>query len=934
MLEQLAKRYDVRSFGIVAVVLVGFLVAWGLYPKPRQKAANDGVTEIVYWTHPAFMEAIRPAVEEFERRNPKYRVLLGTATVRDISGDPTRFLLGVAGDVPPDVIFFDRLAIVEWASRGAFADLTPMVEKEKEVADGIHRENFFPSAYEEPVYKGRIYAIASDADTRGLYYREDALVRGGFVYKSSDPEVAAGTVAVGDARPPKSWEELCRKLIHADGQVEGDGSVKLANHVRRPAVNENLPVGAPINLDAAGVRSGDIVAVVRGTAVFRGRIGEITGADSFRIDFSREQARGLDAVPAGNRGTSEIKIFSQDGYIPKLTRFDPESGLMTEAGFIPFYGNSWLYLYGWLNGAEYMSADGTRVQLDSPEVVGALQWLTDIHDSMGGAEKVNVFQYGASSGGTEPFLAGRVPLFIDRDSFLGTIMALKPELRFGVAAPPIPEARLKRGEAAAGWSGGWAHAIPATAKHQPEAWELIRWLSSVEANRIIAESQASLRRAKGQTYFPSLHSDRRVIEWLQKRYVTDAPAVSPSLRKAYAQFVELLPKSRFRPVTPVGQLMWNEHVRAAEAGVNHAKTPYEALNYGTRQVQVALDRALHPPQGPLVNWTAMSGLYLLLIVIVTVVVIAQEERNRRITGGSRREWVEGFICISPWLLGFLVFAGGPILFSLVVSFCHYDVLSPARWIGIDNYRNLVGTHYDDVVKARVANDPLFWKSLWNTLFMIVKVPLEIILGMALALLLNLNVGGQRVYRTIFYLPAIVPAVASFLLWFWIFDPSLGLLNQGLRAIGVGDPPSWLLDPNWAKPSLIIMLLWGTGSSMVIWLAGLKDIPEVYYEAASVDGANRLQQFRHVTLPMLSPYILFNAVMGMIGALQTFEAAYVMTNGGPADSTLFYSYKLFNEAFKFLNMGPASAMAWFLFIVVLIVTLVQLWAGKRWVHYGD
>jgi len=240
---------------------------------------------------------------------------------------------------------------------------------------------------------------------------------------------------------------------------------------------------------------------------------------------------------------------------------------------------------------------------------------------------------------------------------------------------------------------------------------------------------------------------------------------------------------------------------------------------------------------------------------------------------------------------------------------------------------------DDVLQAQVWNDPIFWKSLANTGFMIIGVPLGIIGGLALALLLNANVRGMRLYRTIYYLPAIVPAVATFILWLWVFDPGRGLMNMALRAAGITNLPAWLQNPVWAKPSLILMGLWGLGSGMIIWLAGLKDIPESMYESASIDGANRWQRFCHITIPLLTPYIFFHLIMGMIGVFQIFEAAYIMTEGGPADSTMFYAYKLFNEAFRFLNMGVASAMAWLLFIVVLAITLFQLWLGKRWVHYG-
>jgi len=342
---------------------------------------------------------------------------------------------------------------------------------------------------------------------------------------------------------------------------------------------------------------------------------------------------------------------------------------------------------------------------------------------------------------------------------------------------------------------------------------------------------------------------------------------------------------------------------------------------------------LHPPTGPVVPWHGVIGAYVAAILAIAIGLVVTQERRRRLFGGRRRSWFEGFLCASPWLTGFLVFGAGPIVFSMIISFCKYDILTPAQFIGAGNYVNLIGRHYDNVTKEMTANDPLFWKGLANTAFMIIGVPLGIVAGLALALLLDTQVRGLHVYRTIYYLPAIVPAVASFLLWLWIFSPSTGLLNQALRVIGVSDPPNWLQDPSWSKPALIIMGLWGVGGGMIIWLAGLKDIPESLYEAAAIDGANRLQRFLHVTLPLLSPYILFNMIMGLIHVFQIFESAFIMTDGGPADSTRFYAFKLFMEAFRYLNMGTASAMAWILFAVVLLITLFQLWLSKKWVHYG-
>ncbi len=280
----------------------------------------------------------------------------------------------------------------------------------------------------------------------------------------------------------------------------------------------------------------------------------------------------------------------------------------------------------------------------------------------------------------------------------------------------------------------------------------------------------------------------------------------------------------------------------------------------------------------------------------------------------------GYAFIAPWLLGFLVFTAYPFLSSVYLSFTRYDIVTPPVWVGAANYHTLL------------TGDPLFWKSLSVTFkFAAIAVPLGVILGVALALLLNLDLKGMGLYRTIFFLPSILPTVATSVVFLWLFNPEIGLINRLLRTVGVTGP-EWLQSPQWALPSLVLLSLWAVGGSMVIYLAGLKDIPAHLYEAATIDGASAWQRLRHVTLPMLSPVIFFNLVMGLIGVFQYFTEAYIMTQGGPEDSTHFYALYLFERAWRYLDMGYASAMAWVLFLVIMAITGLLFWTQRRWVHY--
>jgi multiple sugar transport system permease protein len=287
---------------------------------------------------------------------------------------------------------------------------------------------------------------------------------------------------------------------------------------------------------------------------------------------------------------------------------------------------------------------------------------------------------------------------------------------------------------------------------------------------------------------------------------------------------------------------------------------------------------------------------------------------------ARREALTFYLLISPWLLGLLLFVLGPMVASLVISFTQWDLLSAAKFVGLDNYQKLF------------SRDPLFWQSLKVTvLYTVAYVPLELAGGLVLALLMNQPLRGIGLFRTIYYLPSVLPGVAFVVLWMWILHPDVGLINTLLSYVGI-DGPRWLADPDWALPALLMMSLWGLGRSMVIYLASLQGIPQQLYEAASIDGAGRWQSFWRITLPMLTPTIFFNLVLSIISTFQTFTSAFVATNGGPLDSTLFYVLYIFRQAFEYFNMGYASALAWVLFVIILVLTLLVVRTSDRWVYY--
>ena len=840
-----------QAWKIALICALGFSALWLLSPSHSAVAPEPGVVEISFMAPGGpIASPMDDAVRVFERRSreahaqdpskPIYRVISGQSASRDPSEDPTRFLVSLAGGMPPDIIAFDRFAVSEWAARGAFTPLDSYVAKDLASGnkDAIKREDFYDTAWNEAIYTDpktatkSLVGIPFNFDSRALLYNKDLLKRAGYVD------------AHGEAQPPRSWEEL------------EEMAVKLTDH--------------------------------------------------------------------------------------------DEKGRTTRLGFVPNWGNSWLYIFGWMNGGEFMSADGRKVTLNEPNIVGALDWMTKVYDELGGAKSVYAFQSSFQGGELDPFIVGKIAMKIDGVWVLDNMAQFARQMNWGAAPPPLPKKELAKGKKTLSWVGGWCYAIPATAKQKDGAWELIRYLSSPEANELMNESQRLTAHSQGRAFVPRQHPNKKINEWLTKKYVDDDPNTDPQVRKAVHVFNDLLPASRYRPVTMVGQLLWNQHISAMENAIFHKMSSKEALDEGTALVQQQLDIGLAPAPGIELKWSwfllPYAALVLFLIIgvyywdtriglrqaVANVLAPIGGKRLLNMGGGiegvktnfMRAQWRDGWLMASPWIIGFIIFTGGPIIFSIIISFCQYDIINAPHLVGFGNYAWIF------------FHDSLFWKSLWNTLYMMMGIPLGMALSLAIAVLLNTNIRGVAMWRTFFYVPSIIPAVAGSILWIYMLNPQSGLLNNILASVGISGP-NWLTDEHTSKGSLILMGLWGAGGGIIVWLAGLKGISESYYEAASIDGATTPQQFWHVTLPMISPYIYFNAIMGIIATFQIFIQAFIMTKGQPVNSTLFYVYYLFNQAFRFLQMGYAAAAAWFLFLIVFGLTMVQLQMSKRWVHYeGD
>ena len=835
---------------------------------PLAIAADDGggeAKELIVWG--AWRrKGLDAAFRKFEQEHPGWRVVVSTAAGAG-QMDPQKLMCGIAGGSPPDTLIQDRLSIGEWAVRDAFLPLDDLIKQTLEEEQLAVRAR---DAIARGERDGAAAAALRDLITRLQRRGDSAQLRlatrlAGEMGGSQVSALAEQLVALCQGIHADTFYQACwSEAQFGAGDARRVYGIPNTADVRALYYNEDL-------LERAGL-----------------------------ID--------ADGKPRPPRNWDELREYTL-----KLTARD-ERGNIARLGFAPLYGQGFLYHYGWLNGGEFMTADGRTCTLDDPRVVDALRYVVSVYDGLGGVERVDSFRSTFQSGELDPFLNGKVAMKIDSDFFQSIIGEHAPGLRFRVAVMPAPQ-----GKKPLAWAAGFSWAIPRGAKNPEMAFEFIRFLMTDRVWQLRATVESRVAASRGRHFIPELAPMPHVNRDMYERFMRDNPELPDRFKQNFVRFTELLTDARFRPVTPAGQLLWDQHVRASEKALRHRSTPDEALKVAAANVQEQLDSLSAPRRGTPVNWWLVAA----IVAVLAVVAFAGARRFApKSTSRPRGESFWGFLFASPWLIGFAVFTLGPMIASVVYSLCRYDVIHDAEFVGAENYR-------------RLAGDPLFWKSLGNTAFMILGVPLGMAVGLAIAVLLNQNVRGMRGYRTVFYLPAIVPIVASSLLWIWVLNPEVGLLNSLLRMFGADNLPRWLASPSLlfgSKTAILLMGLWGAGASMIVWLAGLKGIPQHLYESASIDGAGPWRRFWNITLPMLSPYIFFNLVTGVIATMQIFAQAYIMTQGGPDDSTMFYAYYLFNTAFRYFRMGYASAMAWILFFIVLALTLIQLEFGRKWVHY--
>lgn len=609
-----------------------------------------------------------------------------------------------------------------------------------------------------------------------------------------------------------------------------------------------------------------------------------------------------------------------------LTKTGPD-GKVKQWGFAPSWTGAFTDTVAFSLGARYVDdpANFDRMNFTDPRVVQAFDFVAKLSLKDRWMPSQTELSSVVQAAAVDLFISQRVAMYQcgiwDVPKIRSALKPGSPEffdwditLAPGYRDPQTGEVRR------AAPTGGSGYAILSSTRHPKEAWELTQWMAGEPGMRAMARAgiaqPAMQRLARSEDWIPGPNTPEEQ-RYPASRIVTDEAT----------QYVVFPPTAEYW--TEVSGMVFSK-TEPIYLGTATAK---DSLALGQKIADQRLKTILKEEALPRFDWRIGGLLGAILLVAAVAWVFGPELRKPR-TQVQRSENRAGLAFLMPWIIGTLLFTVGPMIFSFLISFSKWDIIQPASYRGMENYHEAI------------FSDPRFWTTVRVTLvYTVVSVPLGLIFALLLALLLNTKVKGMPIYRTMFYLPALASAIASALIWRKIFQPDGGLLNLMLfgangqndffglgRMLGVnGEPPNWLGNEKLALPALIIMSLWGVGGGMVILLAGLQSIPEFYYEAATLDGAGPWHRFRVVTLPLLSPSLFFTLITGVIGSFQVFTQSFVMTQGGPNDSTRFYMLHLYEQSFGSLRMGYASALAWLLFLVIFLATKFQ-WSLNKRVYY--
>jgi multiple sugar transport system substrate-binding protein len=593
-----------------------------------------------------------------------------------------------------------------------------------------------------------------------------------------------------------------------------------------------------------------------------------------------------------------------DEYAKRLTKF--ENGRITQIGFLQSEPPWWSFFWGYFFGGKLWDG-GEKITLLTPENLRAYEWVQGYAKFYGvGALQSLTAGFGNFASPQDPFMSGKLAMTLQGVWMSNYIDTYSPGLEWGAA--PFPS--LHEGDPPVTFVDADMLVIPRGSAHPREAFEFIRFMveqPNMEKFCLLQQKNSPLADVSEDFYQRHKNPYIRMFQRLASS-----------------------PRAAGMPQLPV----WNEYRIEMQTLFQKVwlvqTTPREALADTQARMQASWDRAR--ARKGVVPSQALGAVPFVLIgvLLLGVFALAVRERQlqRKISGPGRSarsnvSLAKGLSFFSPWGIGLLVFTAYPVMASLVYSFCDYSVLTVPRFVGFGNYLELF-------------QDEIFFVALKNTLiYALFALPLGLVSSFSIALLLDANVRGSSIYRTLVFLPSLTPLVASSMVWLWIFNAQYGVLNDllGKLSFGLIKPVPWLVDPRSALPSIILMSVWGVGQTVVIILAAMQDVPTAVYEAADIDGASTWQKIRHITVPLTSPVIYFNAIIGLINALQVFAQPYIMTGGGPARATLTYAMRLYQNAFTFLRMGYAAAMAWILFIIILGLTLLAVRLGKSRVHYA-